>query len=153
MKKMFCAVDFSEVGEAANEVAAQMAKCAGAALTFLHVTPPAAVGGAVGAPVAGVAPAATGFTPEGVDRLARASRGKLDTLAARHAVESDSLVRFGEVATTITSTAAELGVEHLVLGTHGRSGVSRLLLGSTAESVIRDAPCPVTVVKPQENDS
>jgi len=47
----------------------------------------------------------------------------------------------------IEETAAEIGADLIVMGTHGRRGVSRLLLGSVAESVARTAPCPVLLVR------
>ncbi|MGL6095341.1 MAG: universal stress protein [Fimbriiglobus sp.] len=53
----------------------------------------------------------------------------------------------GDPASEIVKYADENGVDVIVLGTHGRSGVDRLVLGSVAERVMRDAPCSVLVVK------
>lgn len=53
----------------------------------------------------------------------------------------------GDPATTICLVAAELDVDVIVVGSHGRTGVSRLFLGSTSEHVVRHAPCPVLVVR------
>jgi nucleotide-binding universal stress UspA family protein len=53
----------------------------------------------------------------------------------------------GDPATEIVRYATEAGVDLIVLGTHGRSGLERLLMGSVAEKVLRDAPCSVLVVK------
>ena len=49
----------------------------------------------------------------------------------------------GEPAAEIVRIARKEGVEMIVMGTHGRSGLSRLIMGSVAESVMRQAPCPV----------
>jgi nucleotide-binding universal stress UspA family protein len=57
-------------------------------------------------------------------------------------------LREGKPADQILAAAREWEADAIVIGTHGRSGVSRLMLGSTAESVVRHAPCPVLVVKP-----
>ena len=57
-------------------------------------------------------------------------------------------VRTGEPATEIVREAAEWGADVLVLGTHGRTGAARWLLGSVAETVLRGAPCSVLVVPP-----
>ena len=57
-------------------------------------------------------------------------------------------LREGKPADQILAAAREWDAEVIVIGTHGRSGVSRLVLGSTAESVVRHAPCPVLVIKP-----
>jgi nucleotide-binding universal stress UspA family protein len=53
----------------------------------------------------------------------------------------------GDPATEIVDYAREAGVERIVMGTHGRTGTERLLMGSVAEKVLRDAPCSVLVVK------
>jgi nucleotide-binding universal stress UspA family protein len=60
-------------------------------------------------------------------------------------VETDTVV--GRPASAIVEYADEEGVDHIVMGSHGRSGVSRILLGSVAESVVRKAPVPVTVAR------
>lgn len=59
----------------------------------------------------------------------------------------DSAVRVGRPATTIVEFAEENDVDHIVMGSEGRSGVARVLLGSVAETVVRRAPVPVTVVR------
>jgi nucleotide-binding universal stress UspA family protein len=53
----------------------------------------------------------------------------------------------GDPATEIVRYANDVGVDLIVMGTHGRTGVERLLVGSVAEKVMRDAPCSVLVVK------
>ena len=56
-------------------------------------------------------------------------------------------VRFGRAADEIVIQAKEDKVDLVVMGSHGRSGLSHLLVGSVAESVVRHAPCPVLVVR------
>jgi nucleotide-binding universal stress UspA family protein len=58
-------------------------------------------------------------------------------------------LRLEAPAEEIAQTAADLEADLVVVGTHGRRGVSRLLLGSVAEAVVRLAPCPVFVVRPK----
>jgi len=53
----------------------------------------------------------------------------------------------GDVATEILRLAQETGSDLIVMGTHGRTGLARLLMGSVAEQVVRKAPCPVLTVK------
>jgi nucleotide-binding universal stress UspA family protein len=53
----------------------------------------------------------------------------------------------GDPATEIVRYARDTGVDRIVMGTHGRTGTERLLMGSVAEKVLRDAPCSVLVVK------
>ncbi len=62
-------------------------------------------------------------------------------------VEIETVVETGRPARTIVEYATDHDVDHLVMGSHGRSGVSRILLGSVAETVVRRAPCPVTIVR------
>jgi nucleotide-binding universal stress UspA family protein len=58
-------------------------------------------------------------------------------------------LRFDAIADEIAQLAADLEADLVVVGTYGRRGLSRLLLGSTAEAVVRLAPCPVLVVRPK----
>jgi len=69
------------------------------------------------------------------------------TAHALHDLTVDKRVEIGDAATTICDVAAELGVDVIVVGSHGRRGISRLFLGSTSEHVVRNAPCPVLVVR------
>lgn len=57
-------------------------------------------------------------------------------------------LREGKPADQILAVAREWEADGIVIGTHGRSGVSRLVLGSTAESVVRHAACPILVIRP-----
>jgi len=57
------------------------------------------------------------------------------------------LLKTGDARSIIDATALELGIDLIIMGTHGRRGVSRLLLGSVAESVVRTACCPVLLVR------
>jgi len=70
----------------------------------------------------------------------------LRTLPSRSAVV-EARARLGDPARTIVEVASELGVDLVVMGTHGRRGVTRLFLGSVAEAVLRSAPCTVMVVR------
>lgn len=58
-------------------------------------------------------------------------------------------VRFDAIADEIAQLAADLEADLVIVGTHGRRGLSRVLLGSSAEATVRLAPCPVLVVRPK----
>jgi nucleotide-binding universal stress UspA family protein len=62
--------------------------------------------------------------------------------------QAESLVLRGDIADEIVKTAAEKNVDLIVMGTHGRKGLEKVLLGSVAERVIKNAPCPVMTVNP-----
>lgn len=61
--------------------------------------------------------------------------------------ELQTVLRTGEEAEEIVAYTEEQGVDHVVIGSHGRDGISRILLGSIAEAVVRQSPVPVTVIR------
>ncbi|MFB6123694.1 MAG: universal stress protein [Haloferacaceae archaeon] len=61
--------------------------------------------------------------------------------------DAETRVEVGRPPQTIVDVAEEADVDHVVIGSHGRTGVSRVLLGSVAEHVVRRSPAPVTVVR------
>ena len=63
------------------------------------------------------------------------------------ALRVDQRIETGDVARTICDVAGELGVDAIVLGSHTRGGIGRLVVGSVSEHVVRNAPCPVLVVR------
>ncbi|ELY68111.1 universal stress protein [Natrinema versiforme] len=67
--------------------------------------------------------------------------------AAEHGVDLETEHVVGGVSRSIVDYAAENGVDHIVVGSHGRTGASRILLGSVAETIARRSPVPVTIVR------
>jgi universal stress protein A len=129
--------DFSESSAAAFRLACSLARDYGAQLIVLHVQPPAVAIGETG-----------GFylNPEGErDELMKELRG---LSPEDPAVIVDYRLAEGNAADEILRAAQETDCDVIVLGTHGRKGLGRLLLGSVAEQIVRTAPCPVLTVKP-----
>lgn len=101
--------------------------------------------------------AAGGSTSAGInlaqEKLMELQEEKQDEISAEatSVIEDDIDVRtetaIGDPAREIVEFAEENDVDHILVGSHGRSGVSRVLLGSVAEKVVRRAPVPVTVVR------
>ncbi len=60
----------------------------------------------------------------------------------------ETIVKRGEVAEEIVKTAEEKNIDLIIMGTHGRKGLEKILLGSVAQQVIKRAPCPVMTVNP-----
>ncbi len=90
-----------------------------------------------------------------LDRLEDHARSVVDEAADRAAgtdLEITTAVRHGSIARTIRTYAEEHDVDLLVMGTHGRSGIDRLLLGSVTERMLRTAPAPVLAVRAPEDD-
>jgi nucleotide-binding universal stress UspA family protein len=67
--------------------------------------------------------------------------------AAEHGIEIETDHVVGSVSRSIVDYAAEGDIDHIVVGSHGRTGASRILLGSVAETVARRSPVPVTIVR------
>ena len=67
-------------------------------------------------------------------------------------LDVEELVVHGEAASEIVRVAKERDVDLIVIASHGRTGLGRILFGSTAESVVRHASCPVLVVKPRQEE-
>jgi universal stress protein A len=114
--------DFSAAADAAALVATAMARETGARLHVVHVVPPA-----------------TDPSP-GSEHLTRLGRRLGKELPVELALLS------GRAAREITSYAREKTIDLIVISTHGRTGVSRTLLGSVAEAVVRLSPCLVLTV-------
>jgi nucleotide-binding universal stress UspA family protein len=76
----------------------------------------------------------------------------LDAMAEEVGLETEHLVETGKPAATIVEIAENEDIDHIVMGSHGRQGVSRILLGSVAETVVRRSPVPVTVAREQSEE-
>lgn len=87
------------------------------------------------------------------DRENSAKTMLTERLAAAGAADVDAIIRQGSAGEVITDVARELGCDLIVMPTHGRTGVSRLLLGSVAERVLRLASCPVLVIRGVSGDA
>jgi nucleotide-binding universal stress UspA family protein len=134
-------VDFSPHSEAAIDYAIALAAKLDAKVHLLNV---------IGIPALGVPELGVALTASVIDSLLKDNQRGLDKLAeARRATGriGETMLRTGDARDVILHTAEEVGAELIVMGTHGRRGVSRALLGSVAESVVRTAPCPVLTIR------
>jgi nucleotide-binding universal stress UspA family protein len=138
--------DYSPCADRALELACQLATLHGAKLVLLHVThlPPGVTADAL------LTDPATG-TMQRVDDHTRAQAlRELDERAAAPrglglAVELRAAV--GDIPTEVLRAAREVGADLLVMGTHGRTGLAHLLVGSITEKVLRESPVPVLTVR------
>lgn len=140
--------DFSECARHAVPVAAEYARLLGAGVICLHVVEPV-VQTAVGwTPLAEPLP-----TPELGEQLEESAARDLPAFSRSEEFEGlavEDLIVRGDPAAEIVRVAEERGAGLIVISSHGRAGLGRILFGSTAESVVRHAHCPVLVVKPPE---
>jgi nucleotide-binding universal stress UspA family protein len=128
--------DFSQRSKNAFAVACALARDYRARMIVLHVKPPMMKGGEVIALITDPA--------ERQQEL----MGELESLQPSDpSTPVERVLKEGTAAHEIVQTAKEKGCDVIVMGTHGRSGLGRLLMGSVAESVLRTAPCPVFMIK------
>jgi nucleotide-binding universal stress UspA family protein len=140
--------DFSDPSLPALEAAASEAGRRGSRLQVLHVVD-LGVFALAGSAAGGVPflPAASSTLLPAIDDLVNAAEGRLRDALTRFAMDGEAIVKSGPAAQTIIDVATSTASELVVVGTHGRTGLARLTLGSTAEAVIRSAPCSVLVVR------
>ena len=139
IKTLLCPVDFSQMSRAVLDYAVFMAQSHQAQLKLIHVVDQL-----------------HGFDSykilhmtaiEITHEMERQARTQLKELVVTLPIPATFDIRFGRAADEIVIQAKDDEVELIVMGSHGRSGISHLLVGSVAESVVRHAPCPVLVVR------
>lgn len=142
-KRILVATDFGEASERALELALELAVQFDSELTLIHVWefPSYEYMGAV--------PAADDLA----ERIAEAANAQMAStigLLKPRCSKLNSIVRMGHAASELLSCIEEIRPDLLVLGTHGRRGFKRALLGSVAEKLVRCSPIPVLTVRGQE---
>jgi nucleotide-binding universal stress UspA family protein len=143
-QRILCATDFSDTAEAAWEMACELARVHRASLVLVHVfveLPAYAAPDAPGPVVGEIWEDQRRWVRQSLDERVNAARAA--GLAAK------ALLVTGSPAPAIAETAAGEHASLLVIGTYGRTGINRLLIGSIAERVVRVAPCPVLTIKPR----
>jgi nucleotide-binding universal stress UspA family protein len=143
-KRICCPIDFSDASRAAMEVAADLARRTGAELVLLHAYPIPGYTFPDGSVVA--SPKMMQELADQAERHLEEWRASAAQLVGAPRVSTQKAV--GEPAAEIVSFARSSGVDLLVVGTHGRTGLEHALMGSVAERVVRRAHCPVLTVRP-----
>jgi nucleotide-binding universal stress UspA family protein len=141
--------DFSECGNYALSYAASLARTFGARIVCVNVIEPIV-------PTVGY----TGMTEplpvtdisEQLEDSAERELPKIAECEECAGLDVEELIVHGEAATEIVRVAREREVDLIVISSHGRTGLGRILFGSTAEAVVRHASCPVLVVKPPSDE-
>lgn len=141
MKNIVAALDFSQTTPRVLEQSKALAEAMACHLWLIHVEAPE--------------PDFVGYDagPQSVRDQVSAEMREDHQLLQQHAdelreqgLETTALLLQGATAQAIVEKAAELEADLLVVGSHGRSGLSKLLMGSVSEAVLRQAPCSVVVV-------
>lgn len=145
-ERVLIAVDRSAPAARAARVGGNLALRLGARVLLVHAVD-STYAYAAPAPALGAVP------PVGLyDELRRDGQELLTTVSGRFPASArpEALLREGRPARAILDAAREAGADLIVIGTHSRGGIERLILGSTAEAVLREAPCPVLTVQADE---
>jgi nucleotide-binding universal stress UspA family protein len=140
LKRIIVPHDFSDTAQRALDYALELAEKLGASIRVVH---------AYEYPVFSF-PEAPVLTADLIRQIQDGARVALEGVvsrAKRPGVAVDSTLRQGPAWSEILAAAKDAEADLIVIGTHGRRGLSRALLGSVAEKIVRTAPCPVLTVR------
>ncbi len=141
-RRILSPVDFDDNSLAALETAAQIARQTDGTVLLFHVVPMV------------IAPTGMPLYVDVYKGQEETAKEKLRQMAAKRlaGIKYELLTHLGEPAGAIIRTAKRSAADVIVMATHGRRGFSRVMLGSVAEMVLREAPCPVLCVRRGEPD-
>ena len=144
LNRILLPTDFSEYAKAAQNYAVDLAKKFGAELHLLHVSVDM---------LAMVPEPGMNFLPPGdyLRDMQKAAKEALSQILPGDTCDGVKIVRdvrLGSPFVEIVRYAKDTDIDLIVIGTHGRTGLAHALMGSTAEKVVRKAPCPVLTVRP-----
>ena len=140
IKRIVVPIDFTETSDKALDFALELAEKFSAVVTVVH---------AFEIPVIGFPDGALVATADIAARIQEAGRKGLDAAVSARSgrgVKMESVLREGNAQEEIKTVAEETKADLIVIGTHGRRGIARALLGSTAENVIRTVKIPVLAI-------
>jgi universal stress protein A len=143
IRRILAPTDFSELSKQGLKSALELAEAFGAKLLLLYVVEPPPY------PVEGIVPSHLGATM--LDDLERQATNDLaQMLSETQASQMDVARRVvvGIPYRKIVDVAEEEKIDLIVMTTHGRTGLSHLMMGSVAEKIVRTAPCPVLTIRP-----
>ena len=143
--KILVPIDFSEASKEAIRTGAELSRRFGASLTLVHVQEPINL----------IVPDGYAFFVPGQHEqihaeLEKALAAEKQVAEAVGVAQTQTRLIDGIASFSIVELARKEGFELIVMGTHGRTGLKHVLLGSVAERVLRTASCPVLTVKAQE---
>ncbi|MDD8018125.1 MAG: universal stress protein [Bacteroidota bacterium] len=146
LKHILVPIDFSENSKKALRYAVPLAHQFNASITLINIVEPT------------VFPSDFGFGqmsfPDVEKELFDKAEEELRSVAKEipSAIPNDVAVKTGIPFVEVTNYANDEQIDLIIVATHGRTGVEHILFGSTAEKIIRKAPCPVFVVRAEEHD-
>ncbi|MBM3161964.1 MAG: universal stress protein [Chlorobi bacterium] len=144
IRTILCPVDFSDASRKALRYAHEFSVSMGASMFLLNVVEPR--------PMA--VDLSLNYIPleEDLEKAAEADLNELKNGLLAKGLKVEGSVEIGNPADVILEKASELDVNLIIMGSHGKKGLSRLIMGSVAETVVRKADCPVLIVKSAEKE-
>jgi nucleotide-binding universal stress UspA family protein len=133
-ERILCPIDFSDFNDTANQYASVLAEASGAKIIYLHVAPADAF-------LTSDDPSTETDEESKLLEQLQSMRPTTDGITAEY------VVKYGSPNNVIADYANDNQIDLIVLGTHGRTGFRRVIMGSIAESVVRNADCPVLAIK------
>jgi nucleotide-binding universal stress UspA family protein len=150
LRRILLPTDFSGCANYAVPYAAAIARATQASVVCVHVVEP--VVPAVG--YSGLAdPMPIADMSEQLEDSAERELPRLTDCEELTGLEVEEVIVHGDAAAEIVRVAGEQEVDLIVISSHGRTGLGRMIFGSTAEAVVRHASCPVLVVKPPQEEA
>jgi len=150
LRRILLPTDFSGCANYAFPYAAAIARATQARIVCLHVVEP--VVPAVG--YSGLAdPMPIADMSEQLEDSAERELPRLTDCEELKGLEVEEVIVHGDAAAEIVRVAGEQEADLIVISSHGRTGLGRMIFGSTAEAVVRHASCPVLVVKPPQEEA
>ncbi len=150
LRQILLPTDFSGCANYALPYAAAIARATRARIVCLHVVEPVV-------PAVGYTGLADPMPLADItDRLEDSAENELPKLIdceELKGLEVEEAIVHGDAAAEIVRVAGERAADLIVISSHGRTGLGRMLFGSTAEAVVRHAGCPVLVVKPPQEEA
>lgn len=147
LKRILVPIDFSDYSKKALKYAISFAQQFNAELYLVYIVEPA------------IYPADFSFgqvtLPNFENELRNRGKQELEKLVSTYiagSVPARTIVKSGKSFLEIINTAREEDIDLIIIATHGHTGVEHILFGSTAEKVVRKAPCPVLVVRTPERE-
>jgi nucleotide-binding universal stress UspA family protein len=142
IKKILVPIDFSDYSKSALKYATEFSKYFEAELILIYVVepmvyPPDFSMGQIAIPTVDIE----------LDKRAKEEIEKLAKTEISPEVKTQTIIKTGKPFLEIIQTATELDVDLIIIATHGHTGVEHILFGSTAEKVVRKAPCPVLTLR------
>jgi nucleotide-binding universal stress UspA family protein len=142
IKKILVPIDFSDYSKSALKYAVNFCKNCQAEMFLIYVVEPV-----IYPPDFSMGQIAIPSVNAEWDERARQELDKLAKEQIPSSVPVKTIIKTGKPFIEIIETAGELDIDLIIIATHGRSGVEQILFGSTAEKVVRKAPCPVLTLR------